>query len=50
MQEKPTKVHIAPCIVDNCPYKDTLVQKIRAKAGIEVVEGGHPFAPSDIFA
>jgi len=50
MQEKPTKVHIAPSIVDNCPYKDTLVQKIRAKAGIEVVEGGHPFAPSDIFA
>lgn len=50
MQEKPTKVHITPCIVDNCPYKDTLVQKIRAKAGIEVVEGGHPFAPSDIFA
>ena len=50
MQEKPTKIHIAPCIVDNCPYKDTLVQKIRAKAGIDVVEGGHPFAPSDIFA
>jgi predicted metal-binding protein len=50
MQEKPTKIHIAPCIVDNCPYKDTLVQKIRAKAGIEVVEGGHPFTPSDIFA
>ncbi|MFP4168593.1 MAG: CGGC domain-containing protein [Desulfonatronovibrionaceae bacterium] len=50
MQEKPTKIHIAPCIVDNCPYKDTLVQKIRAKAGIEVVEGGHPFAPSEIFA
>lgn len=50
MREKPTKLHIAPCIVDNCPYKDTLVQKIRSKAGIEVVEGGHPFAPSDIFA
>jgi predicted metal-binding protein len=50
MQEKPTKLHIAPCIVDNCPHKDTLVQKIRDKSGIDVVEGGHPFAPSDIFA
>ncbi len=50
MQEKPTKIHIAPCIVDHCPHKDVLVQKIRAKSGIDVIEGTHPYLPSDIFA
>lgn len=50
MEEKPTKVHLAPCIVDHCPYKDTLIAKIKAKAGIEVIEGTHPYIPEDVFA
>lgn len=50
MGEKPTKVHIAPCISDHCPHADTIVTKIMAKAGVEVIEGTHSFAPSDIFA
>lgn len=50
MDEKPTKIHIGPCIVDHCPYKDTLIKKIKAKAGIEVIEGTHPFKPDNIFA
>ena len=50
MDEKPTKIHIAPCIVDHCPYKDILIKKIKAKAGIEVVEGTHPYKPDNIFA
>lgn len=50
MQEKPTVIHIAPCIAEQCPYKDSIMAKINAKAGIRVIEGTHPFVPSDIFA
>ena len=49
-QVKVTKIHIAPCILDHCPYKDTLIAKIKAKAGVEVVEGTHPYLPNNIFA
>jgi hypothetical protein len=27
-----------------------LIKKIRAKAGIEVIEGAHPYKPDQIFA
>jgi len=50
LDESITKVHIAPCILDHCPYKETLVKKIKAKAGVEVVEGAHPFIPERVFA
>ncbi len=50
LQEKVTKVHIGPCITDHCPYKETLINKIKAKAGVEVVEGAHPYKPENIFA
>jgi len=50
MGEKPTKVHLAPCILDHCPYKDTIIKKIKAKAGVEVIEGTHPYKPENIFA
>jgi len=50
VDEKVTKVHIGPCLVDHCPYKETIIQKIKAKAGVEVIEGCHPYKPADIFA
>lgn len=50
MNEKPTKVHIAPCILDHCHYKEALIKKIKAKAGVEVIEGTHPYIPEKIFA
>jgi predicted metal-binding protein len=50
MGEKPTKIHIAPCILSGCPYQDKLISTIMEKSGIEVVEGSHPYAPEDIFA
>lgn len=50
LEEKPTKVHVAPCIADHCPHYDDLVTKIKAKAGVEVIEGTHPYMPSDVFA
>ncbi len=50
MDEMPTKIHIAPCITKQCPYADTITEKIEAKAGIDVLDGTHPYMPSDIFA
>ena len=50
MQLKITKVHVAPCILDHFPHKETLIAKIKAKAGVEVVEGTHPYLPNNIFA
>ncbi len=50
MSEKPTKIHVAPCILDHCPYKETLLTKIKAKAGVDVVEGAHPYMPENIYA
>ena len=50
LQEQPTKVHIAPCVTQHCPYSETIISKIRAKAGVEVIEGTHPYLPENIFA
>ena len=50
MDEKPTKVHIAPCIIDHCPHKETIIGKIKAKVAVEVIEGTHPYMPKNIFA
>jgi predicted metal-binding protein len=50
VDETITKIHIGPCIVDHCPHKDIIIGKIRAKSGVEVIEGCHPYKPSDIFA
>lgn len=50
MGEQVTKVHIAPCVVDHCPYSETLIKKIKAKAGVAVVIGTHPYIPENIFA
>lgn len=50
MEEKPTVIHLGPCLVDHCPHAETIIRKIKAKAGIPVIEGTHPYIPSDIFA
>lgn len=50
VNEKVTKVHVATCIVDHCPHKDILIRKIKAKAGVQVIEGTHAYKPQDIFA
>ncbi len=34
----------------NEPYKDTIIKKIKAKAGVDVIEGTHPYKPDNIFA
>lgn len=50
MDIKPTKIHIGPCLAMHCPYKDTIIAKIKAKSGVEVIEGTHPYLPENIFA
>jgi len=50
MGEKATKIHVAPCITDHCPHKDIIIGKIKAKSGVEVIEGTHPYKPDNIFA
>jgi predicted metal-binding protein len=48
--EKPTKVHVALCLRDHCPYADEIITKIQAKAGVEVILGTHPYTPEKVFA
>ncbi|MCP4720775.1 MAG: CGGC domain-containing protein [Desulfobacteraceae bacterium] len=50
MDIKVTKIHIGPCITDHCPYKEVIINKIKAKSGIDVIEGAHPYKPDNIFA
>ncbi|GBC62396.1 CGGC domain-containing protein [Desulfonema ishimotonii] len=50
MEEKPTKVHIAPCLAQHCPNSETIINKIKAKAGVDVIIGTHPYMPENIFA
>jgi predicted metal-binding protein len=50
LNEKVTKVHVANCVMDNCPHIETILTKIKNKAGVEVIEGTHPYFPNDIFA
>ncbi len=49
-KEKPTKVHVSACIYENCPNGKEIVDKIKAKAGVPVIEGTHPYKPENIFA
>jgi predicted metal-binding protein len=48
--EKPTRIHIGPCLADHCPHKEIIINKIKAKSGIEVILGSHPYLPENIFA
>ena len=50
LDEKVTKVHVANCVMDNCQHIETILTKIKNKAGVEVIEGSHPYIPDDIFA
>jgi len=50
MGESPTAIHIGPCLTDHCPHAETIIKKIKAKAGIPVIEGAHPYMPANIFA
>ena len=42
-------VHIGTCLLDNCPHKEELINKVKAKAGVDVIEGTHPYKPVQVF-
>ena len=50
MGEKVDVVHLGTCVKNHCAYKEGLIEAVRAKAGVEVVEGTHTYLPVDIFA
>ena len=49
MGETIDAIHIGTCLLDNCPYKDTIIEKVKAKAGVDVILGTHPYRPVQIF-
>lgn len=42
-------LHLGSCIMKFCPRKDDLLAAIKEKAGVEIVEGTHNYAPTTIF-
>jgi predicted metal-binding protein len=49
MDESVDAIHLGTCLIDNCPHKDELLQKVKAKAGVDVIEGSHPYRAKQIF-
>jgi predicted metal-binding protein len=50
MGETVDVVHMGTCVKNHCPHREELVEAVRTKAGVEVVEGTHPYLPANIFA
>ncbi len=42
-------LHIGTCMMKFCPRKDDIIAAAKDKAGIEVIEGTHKYAPPTIF-
>ena len=49
MGETIDAIHIGTCLIKNCPYKDSILANVKEKAGVEVIEGSHYYAPPKIF-
>ncbi len=49
LNEKVDAIHVSTCITKYCKKKDDLIEAIRQKAGVEVVEGTHDYIPPSIF-
>ena len=49
--EKPTKIHISPCIFEYCPNgnRKAIIDRIKKTVAIEVIEDTHPYKPSNLF-
>jgi predicted metal-binding protein len=42
-------IHVGTCIMKYCPHKDVILERVKEKAGVDVVEGSHYYAPPTIF-
>ncbi len=49
LKENVDALHIGTCIMKFCKKKEDIIAAVREKAGVEVVEGTHPYAPPTIF-
>lgn len=49
MGERVDVLHLGTCIKNHCAYKETLLEAVNKKAGVEVVEGSHPYVPMNVF-
>ncbi len=49
LDEQIDAVHIGTCIMKFCKRKDDLISAVQDKAGVEVIEGTHPYAPPTVF-
>ncbi len=43
-------IHIGTWIMNYCKRKDDLIRAVKEKAGVEVIEGTHPYSPVAIFS
>ncbi len=48
LEAEPTKIHMSPCLV-NCPHCESILAKMEAKCGIEIIKGTHPYQMESIF-
>lgn len=49
MGEKVDVLHTGTCLKNHCAYKDALMKSVLAKAGVDVIEGTHPYVPMNVF-
>lgn len=49
LKENIDAIHIGTCIMKFCPRKDDIIAAVKEKAGVEVIEGTHAYAPPTIF-
>ena len=42
-------IHIGTCLMKYCPHKDVILERVKEKAGVDVIEGSHYYAPPKIF-
>ena len=49
LNEKVDVVHVGTCIMNFCPRKEDLLNALKEKAGVEVVEGTHKYVSPTIF-
>lgn len=42
-------IHVGTCLIKHCPHKDHFLEKVKEKAGVEVIEGSHNYIPDTIF-
>ncbi len=48
LEADPTKIHLSPCLV-NCEHCESIMTKMEAKCGIEIIKGTHPYQVETIF-